>query len=486
MKSMTKRKKITIGAVCAAVIILLTASLFAYRHHRIYHDTYILIDNTEYRRDSTSLDLSGGPIMELEKIYELTGLEQLNVRDTGITVQQYEALRAALPDCEILWSVPFQGGYLDNTTTVLEIQTLSEADFTVLDYLPELVRVEAEGCRDYEVLMKLMAEHPALPVSYSVTFSGVEYSNSEEAITVTDPDAGELLEYIQYLPNLNTVNLEGTLPENDALVEVKQAYPDITFIWEFEMFGVTVNTLSEFVDLSNITMESTAAVEDYLPCFYNLSQVDMCFCGIPNEDMDALNKRHEDIKFVWSVYVVSTYIRTDSKFFMPAKQTYGSVTANNTVNLKYCTDMLVMDFGHYGISHIDFVEYMPNLKYLLLCEARISDLTPIGNCTSLEYLEIFMTPVSDYWPLTNLTNLRDLNLAEIPWEDMTPLLQMTWLDRLWFSKNGLSYASQEMMREALPNTVLIFYSSGHTTSGFRYTPRYFEQRDILGMYYGVN
>ena len=171
---------------------------------------------------------------------------------------------------------------------------------------------------------------------------------------------------------------------------------------------------------------------------------------------------------------------------MPYQYRCGDVSSAACYNLRYCTDMLVIDLGHYGTSNVDFVEQMPNLKCLLICDAYVADLTGIGNCPSLEYIELQTTQVFDFWPLTNLTNLKDLNLAQVPWADIPPLTQMKWLDRLWFPHNDLGLEGRNTLREALPNTMVIFFSTGHTTSGFRFTPNYYYQRDILGMGYKTN
>ena len=41
---------------------------------RIYNETYLVVDGTEYRRDSAALDLSGKQLTEIEKLQELTAL----------------------------------------------------------------------------------------------------------------------------------------------------------------------------------------------------------------------------------------------------------------------------------------------------------------------------------------------------------------------------------------------------------------------------
>lgn len=484
---MTKKTKSIIIAVVLVILLALAATaVICYRNNQIYHATYLIMDEVEYRRDSTSLDLSGKTINELDKVKELTSLKELNLRDTGITIDQYDDLQAALPECEITWSVPFQGGFVDHDVTDLTVVALSDADFQILPYLKELKSISAPNCRKYDELLRLVAEYPEIDVSYNVEIGGKIYEGTSETIDISNPNTDEIIEKLSYMPKVHTINLDGDLPANEKLLQLQQAWPGITFIFDFEVFGLPVNTMDEFIDLSGIQVGSAEAVDAIIPHFYKLTQIDMVNCGIGNDDMDALNKRYRDIKIVWRINACGIWLRTDAKYFMPVQYHVGSATGAQCYNLRYCTDLQVIDLGHYGTNDLTFLEYLPNLKYFLACEATAYDMVPVGNCTSLEYIELQMSNAADLWPLTNLTNLRDLNLAEIPWDDFTPLMQMTWLDRLWFSKNGLNYARQDMIREALPNTITIFYSGGHTTSGFRYTPRYFEQRDILGMYYSCN
>lgn len=489
---MDKKKKLLIGAGIAAILVI--AIIVGVVSICNYHNTYVVIDKIECRRDSVSLDLSGKTITELDKIKELTKLEYLNLCDTGLTPEQYEDLQAALPDCVIAWSVPFQDGYCTSTLNTLTVDTLSVEDFAVFKYLPNLSHVRADNCRDYDALMALMEQYPELRVSYTVSLSGKDYYHNATALYITDPDADEVMEGLKYLPDVETVTLQGTLPATEKLIELKETYSDILFYWEFEIFGVSVNTQTDFINLNGVQMESTEELESYLPCFYNLTQVDMEKCGISNEDMAALNERWPDTKFVWSVSISGRTFRTDIKFFMPVK--YSIKPLHSLYNLRYCTDIEVLDFGHYGVSDISFIEYMPNLRYLLILDCYITDMSVVANCTSLEFLELAQSPVVDFWPLTNLTNLKDLNLSATPYDleeakvgafgDITPLYQMTWLDRLWMARTSLTRAQKNSLREALPDTIVTFDIGGCTTHGWRQSPGYFEHRDILGMWYMIH
>ena len=493
---MKKSTKIIIAVV--AVAMLVGGSIFGFQKYEQYMEaTYLLIDDIQYRRDVTELDLSGSELREMEKLFELTKLERLNLRDTGITIEDYNTLTAALPNCIITWSVPFQGSYMDCTTTELDLAIITAEDLDMLVYFPDLTLVKAETSRNYSVITELQERYPQLTVSYTVELGGKLYNSTVETLDVSNPLTSELLEKMVYLPDVTTVNLTGQIPSNEEMRQLQQTFANVTFIYDFELFGIATNSMAEFLDLSNIKFNSPEEVDAIMTQFYQMGQIDMINCGLKNAEMDALNKRYPDTKIVWKVNVCGVDLRTDALHFMPVQHNCPSATGAQCYNLRYCTDMQVVDLGHYGTNDLSFVEHMPNLKYLLVCEGTVTDATPLGNCLSLEYLELQNTRITDFWPLTNLTNLRDLNVAGSPWfggttrgtfaeGDMTALTQMTWLDRLWLPYTRLSREKRDILREALPNTMIVFESSGATTSGYRHTPRYYAQRDILGMYYGCN
>lgn len=446
-------------------------------------DSPILIDGVEYSMDSQSLDLSGTALTEWEKLTQFSSLTQLDLRNTGITTDVYERLQAAMPNCSIRWSVPFSEFVCDSSTQDLTLSTFSPADMELLRYLPELKTVDLSGCEDYPLITELIRSRPELDVNYTVTLGGTAYPADIGTLELADPDINEL-QKVCYLPNLTSVTLTGSLPSTEQLVALKKENPSITFLWDFDCFGIPVNTLTEYIDLSGILMEDTAALEALLPCFYNLQKVDMIGCGLSNEEMAGLNDRQAHTKFVWEVVVGPLTVRTDALYYMPSKYGVTNLRPGATENLKYCTDLVVLDLGHYvTVSDLTFLEYMPNLKILSLNSGSFTDLTPVGCCLNLEFFELFLSQATDLWPLTNCTSLKNLNLSYMPYGDPTPLHQMTWLDRLWLANSRLSDREIAELTAALPNTMMVFHSSSSTNRGWRNSPSYYEGRDLTGMNY---
>lgn len=445
--------------------------------------TYLTVDGKKYLRSSDCLDLSGSPLKEVDKLFEMEALRELNLRDTGISIRDYERLKNRFPQCTISWSVPFQGGYVSDDTTSLELTSLSEADVAAMTYLTKLQSVTLRGCKDYQQIMKLAQAKPECRISYTVTVGGTEYSSAEavEVLTVENPDLDELRGSLPYMPWVKRVNLTGTLPANGDLVALKQEMPEIQFVWTLDYCGVTVDTLAEFVDLSEMEVTDIRQLEEPLGSFYHLKKVDLGKSTIKSDDLAELNRRQGNTKFVWMVNFGPVWVRTDIKYFMPFQ--YGLMLSDQmTGNMKYLTDVIAMDLGHRYLTDCWFLEYMPHLQYLILGDTKVKDLTPVGTLKELKFLEVFMTEVDDFWPLLNCTALEDLCLGYNRKADPTPVMQMKWLKRLMIPGAFLTKQQRQDIKSALPNTIVVTESGSSTDKGWRNSPNYYFQREYMGMH----
>ena len=277
------------------------------------------------------------------------------------------------------------------------------------------------------------------------------------------------------------------------MLKVMKAYPDADVLWQLQVCGVDVTSLAEEIDLSGIQFEDSSEIESMLPYFKNLSKVVMCDCGIGNVEMDQLNKRYDDIKFVWKVYFGKKYeLRTDADYFISSLY-FGypadpqDLTDETIEPLKYCTDMVALDVGHQHFTNADFCAEMKDLRYFIAAGGRLSDISALANCKKLWYLELMFCAVRDLSPLLECKELRHLNISGSPTaESLHVLAQMTWLERC-FMACGTTYDEKKDKEyvysdEFLPNTEkwligVNFYSA------WRGHPAYFEMRDALGHAY---
>lgn len=477
-------KKKSIVLICVLICFALVAAFLGSTYY--HRATYIRLGEETFRRDITAFTLTPELLPEVSSLQELENLTQLDARGVKLTVEEYEALRSALPGCRILWNVPFQGAYLSEDTAELTLQTLSAADLPGIAYLPALKTVHAENCEDHEALLALKDAYPALEVHYTVTVGGTDYPEDTTSLTVQDADAAEVRTALNFLPLLEQVSFTGTAPDNEAIYQLMCDFPEVRFHWDLTVFGIeTENTATELI-LSGIPMEDTAEVEAFLKYFPDLQRVEMCDCGIPSEEMDALSKRWPDIRFVWTVRIGRGTVRTDITGYIPWKFGYSAgfpLYDKDCTELKYCVDLLCLDLGHMKVSDLSFLEYMPKLKYLIVGELPCPDFSPITYCQELIYLEIFNVTFPNQEILLELPKLQDLNMGSTKVYGTEVLKQMTWLKRLWLAGTGLTFAQYDELVAALPDTQVVMHIPHSTAGGWRQHQNYYDMRDLLGMFY---
>ena len=510
--------------------------------------SYVFWNGSLFPKHDQSISVTGKTMRDLEAFLEFTDLHQLDARDTGMTLQQYEWFRRELPQCTVLWDIPIQGKAYAQNTAELHVEELTEEEMDSLQYFTGLQFVDLGNWDDYSHIQALQQKYPACTIRYRVGIGGEWWDSDSVSLAIADADASELMEKLQYFPKLESVLLTGVIPAQTELQQLQERYPEVFFLWKMDVLGMSLETditeldLSkmplnnveelesilpyfprletvtlglnpdqeklvalakqypdvhflfelifadrvlytdaEELDLSNIPMENTRALEVILPCFHNLRKVIMCECGIPSEEMAALNNKYEDIRFVWSVELAGMMFRTDAVYFTPNK--WGiSCDDENICDLRYCEDMICVDIGHHiKVTNCEWVRYMPKLKYLIIAETGISDLTPLENHESLIYLELFLSKVKDYSILTTCKALEDLNLCYTQGAP-EPIGEMTWLKRLWWSG---SWAGRTYLADKLPDTYAEYLSLSSTGRGWREGQNYYDMRDFIGMDYMV-
>ncbi len=508
---------------------------------------YVIWNGSLLSRQAESLSVSGKTMRNQEAFLELPQLRQLDARDTGMTVAQYEWFRRELPRCQVLWDIPVQGrGYRPDTER-LDLQALTEEDLEALAYLPSLKMLDLGQWSDIDRIAALKERYPHCELQYEVQVAGEWWDCDAVSLALQDADAQELSRRLSLFDHLDSVLLTGAIPSRQEMEALQKQYPDIFFLWKlkaldreletdietldlpdgmlqsveeleallpwlprlkqlrlsslglsqaklvalaekypridfiFELTfeGNVLSTDAEQIDISNTLLENTEALEALLPAFHNLKKVVMCNCGIPNEVMDALDRKYEDIRFVWSVELAGMPFRTDAVHFTPNR--WGlKCTNENIADLQYCRDMICVDIGHAkAVTNCEWVRNMPNLKYLILAETGVSDLTPLQNHENLIFLELFLSKVKDLTPLTTCKALEDLNLC-YTYGDPEPIGEMVWLKRLWWSGR---WVARKQLPDKLTQTQMYFGGGSSTGKGWREGQHYYDMRDFIGMEY---
>jgi internalin A len=134
---------------------------------------------------------------------------------------------------------------------------------------------------------------------------------------------------------------------------------------------------------------------------------------------------------------------------------YSSIFVEDFENLKYCTDLVALDFGHcMKISDISFIANLPKLKYLIFSMCSVDDISVLADQTELEFLEIKNNRITDITPLRNCTKLRFLNCGINDIDEIDTFLALPNLERLWINCTLLTDDQLAELRAAMPNTTI--------------------------------
>ena len=459
--------------------------------------------DSTYPDDATELSvktLSDNDLKRLTYFTQLQEVDAVGCRD----YEQLMALKEQYPGVELRYTVTIGGKDYAQDAASVACPALTDEEIALMAYLPELRHVDATGCQDHTRIGMLMQAHPELEVSYQVQLLGQTFTEADVSATFDDPDVDELMEGLAWLPAMETVHLVEPDADADELVSLMEAYPEITFTWDKTVLGKTFNSAATEYDLSEMSLldgrtpgwlyepileDETAQlirkVEEAMAYFPNAEKVILPAYCMHNETMsDFREKMRPDYKVVWTVYVTRKPVRTDQEIIHSSAYQVCFIDEQSQ-DLVYCEDAIVVDIGHSYVKDISWVKGMPKLKYLILAHNWVKDITPLSTCKNLVYLELFWNDyIPDYSPLLECTALEDLNISGT-YADMEPIYQMTWLKNLWANSRGITAAEDAALKEALPNTTVMTTGGGYTVGGWRQTQGYYDMRDIMGLPYNT-
>ncbi len=247
--------------------------------------TYHVVDWQLYRRDTVDLDLRG----------------------QAVSVSHYEKLCRKLPDARIRWDVPFQGTALAEDTRELTLTALSREDARVLaEYLPQLRKVNALECADYENLALLKQLRPGVQVEYRVPLNGRNFSGSALQVTLEEPGEEDLIR-LNYLPQLSTVAVTGGQPEILEALEAFCADQGISLLCRIR--GQDYSADTTVLDVTGITDKELATLQ-LMPM---LRRVTLREPAAAAESLIALREQRAGLDLHWEKTVLGVTFGEDAQ-----------------------------------------------------------------------------------------------------------------------------------------------------------------------------
>lgn len=220
-----------------------------------YRHTHVFIDDAVYAVDAETLDLRG----------------------QDISFDHYLAVRQALPDCQVVWDVPFQGGRVSSDSESLTVTTLTEQDIRLLGYFPKLRRIDAMACTDYALLEELQSAWPELEVSYLVDLGGVKAAPDVTELTLEEGayDYDTLMLNLVHLPQVKTITLPNTTLALEQIQEIGLLYGGVRVAYTVSFRGEETDPGVTELNLSDLTSGEVDQVASELAFFPNLEAVEL-------------------------------------------------------------------------------------------------------------------------------------------------------------------------------------------------------------------
>lgn len=417
------------------------------------------------RTGALEIDLSGSSLTSLDGIERVRGLELLDVRGAAIEPEEIEWLGRVLPECDVLWSVPFSSGAVDCDAAGLVLTGATEHDLELVRCMTSLERLEITECELYEQIFALR-EQLECEVSWSVYIDGTAYPSDTAELTLGAVEAADAAK-LRWLPELRYVDATACA-QYAELTEVSALLPECELVWQCEIFGKVVRSTDKLLDISGTAVKDLdafrAELDEKLCRLPGLEKIDMCGCGVSDEDMAALRDSYPQVKFVWLVsfgpanhrYTVRTDVTCFSTLLGKSRTYCGDEDDYKELFL-YCTDLVALDMGHNDIADISLISNLKKLQMLIMTDNKIVDLSPLTACEDLFFLEFNKNRVNDITPLTQMKNLKYVTLHYNRVEDITPLYNEQGLEILVLSENfDIPRAQKNELVEALPDCSVYF------------------------------
>lgn len=217
-------------------------------------------------------------------------------------------------------------------TLVVTADTISQLE----DY-PNLKEVDLTGSTCYPEIMAYMAAHPEVKVSYTVLLGNTFLHSDTPQLDLPAGSytADELMEKLQYLPNLTSLAMPQTTLTVQELTALREAYPELSLSYTLTLNGQQLDSATTTeLNLSYLTPVQVASTAQVLSCLPNLAKVELM-------DADGESRLSLDDVQVLTTAAPNTVFNYTFKLF---GQTVS--TADETI------EFVEVDIGNEGVEEI--------------------------------------------------------------------------------------------------------------------------------------
>ncbi len=418
-------------------------------------------------------------------------LISLDLRSAEISAEVFNAACGALPNTHILWSVPLSGGRFDCTAESISLTSFSEDDIALLDYFEDLRSIDASGCTDYEALDALSAAYPDIALMWGIKVGNTDYAPGETVLDLESCGAGidEITEKLPLFRSAEKVLLGSMDMDNETFLQLKETYPDITFVKNIKVCGKTFRSTDTYIGFSQHIIDLDE-IREAGPLFYNVEKIDLDGIVLKPSTAIGLREAYEN-----------TFIRCDIAFLgknYPSDITELDLSGTKIEDLDELENSLAafgkletVDMSDCGYSDEEMAEFRDRFEDILIvwtvrfsvyelrtdikyfCASDVpgriapkltsAELEPLKYCTELEALDLGHMYYSDLSFLEYMPKLTHLILVEALFNDISPIADLENLYYLEIFNNKIDDISPLLELKNLRH-LNIGFTQGYDTS----------------------
>ncbi len=317
--------------------------------------------------------------------------------------------------------VTLGGRKYDRSADTLVVTDSDFAKYDDYSFLNEFSRLKTLDLSSLDVSKKTIDQISSdlkkdVNIIWSVKIGGKRYGSETEELTVPAENLGDaaLFSVFHHLKNFEIVGSVPIDELNEVVQLIRQNNPGVHCVYSTELYGVPVDSSTEYVCLDNIRIKKLDTLRTAISLFPNIKSYDMCDCGVSDDEMGKLREEYPDVKFKWMLHILKYDIPTDVQVFSTLVGNWVAYADEKTFSplFRYCTDLRALDLGHWDyISDISEMRNLKNLEILIITDNSISDLSPLSELTHLKYMDLRYNKITDVSPLTSLQELQFLEIG---------------------------------------------------------------------------
>ena len=419
-------RAILVITVCLLVLLLGAAGVFLMN--------FILFDGAVYSRDTVVLNLSGSDAENFSALKRLNQLEKVDlthtslqdlsvfddchalktviIKDRSIPAEQCVRFYSVHPDAELLARVRMADQEFPYDIEELSIADITHEELLQLSALRHLKKLDVTYCEvsdeDYDYLKERL---PACDIRRIFTFDDKDYGSDVKTIKLSKDISEQELERARYFTHLELIDATA-FTDIEAIEVLKEKFPQCRVKWAFRVLGIKTSSTVTTLDLrgKKFTLDQVReALNSSMENFYDLKAVDLCGCGLSNEQMEDLGRQFPHLKFIWYVYVREMAVRTDAKVFSTMYSSLKYSTQEFAPIFQYCTELVALDLSNNRLETLDGIGNLKQLRALSVSQNPLRNIDGLEQLSNLEYLEADGTYITDISCLANLQNLKYVN-----------------------------------------------------------------------------